>query len=954
MISQGLQRQGGRSPKGKLGRSPSWHPRKKRRGRAARFFGYALAIILALVFAGGVSAAILFAWLSKDLPDPNNIRFRQQAQTTQILDRTGQHVLYEVHGDQKRTVVELEDISPYVINATLAAEDRRFYEHGGFSLRGYLRAFIKNALSGTLRGEGGSTITQQFVKNSILTKEKTYTRKLKELVLSVEMERRFTKDEILKLYLNEIPYGSVIYGIESAAQSYFGKSSKDLTVSEAALLASIPKATTYYSPFGSHREELVARAHYIIGVMAEMGAITAGEAEAAIADDALGRIEPHIDDISAPHFVFYVREQLAQEFGDQAESGGLRVYTTLDKELQDLAEKTVQEKMEIVEEWGGSTAALLALDPKTSEVLAMVGSPDYFDDENNGKFNHVFGFRQPGSSIKPFIYAAGFEKGYTPDTMLYDVETKFAESPKEYIPKNYDLTENGPVSVRKALAGSLNIPAVKMLYLVGLKTIATLTEELGYTTLSDINRFGLSLVLGGGEVYPYEHIAAYAAFAQEGYYRPPKVILKVTDNKNQLLLDQEAPSPARRVLETNTARQINDILSDNEARAYTFGESNYLTLGERPVAAKTGTTNGYKDAWTIGYTPYLLAGVWAGNSDGSPMKQGASSSQVAAPVWNAFMREATKDDPIEAFREPDVILTDKPVLDGQASLAMVYKIDTVSGKLATEFTPEELIEEMEFSSPHSILHYVDKDDPRGPEPEDPTVDSQYEWWEEAIVAWAEREEITLRPPPTEEDDVHTPENNPSVALQRPSANESWSSRDVYLQVTASAPRGVSRVEYWLDDEVFAEFTNSPFGGQATVPNRYAKGFHTLKAVAYDDVGNRGETAEITINLTAEAGPLGLQWSSLNPNQRLYGYQFPLPIRVRLSDYQSVESIRLFAVRAGGWSAEELVGTINDPPLPNISFNWSRPSQAGNYTLKAEATMAGGAIRTQQIEVYVSP
>jgi membrane peptidoglycan carboxypeptidase len=933
-------------------------PRKKGRfGQPAKrrsikqLIGTVLIVLLALAFAGAVAIIIMFAWLSKDLPDPNNIKFRKLPQTTKIYDRTGETILYEVHGDQKRTVVELKDISPHVINATIAAEDRNFYEHGGFSLKGYIRAFIKNTLRGTLHGEGGSTITQQFVKNSILTGEKTYTRKAKELVLSMEMERRFSKDEILKLYLNEIPYGSVIYGIESAAQSYFGKSSKDLTLSEAALLSSIPKAATYYSPFGTHRKQLIQRSHYVINTMVELGTVTEDEAEEAKNDDALNRIKPRIDNILAPHFVFHVRELLAEKFGEQAESGGLKVITTLDVEKQTMAEETVTEKMEIVEEWGGSTAALLALDPRNSEILAMVGSADYFDDENNGKFNHVFGFLQPGSSIKPMVYAAAFEKGYTPNTVLYDVETVFAKYPREYKPRNYDGEVHGPVTVRKALAGSLNIPAVKMLYLVGLKTFSEQAKQLGYTTFNDPSRIGLSLVLGGGEVYPYEHISAYVVFPQKGYYREPKSILKVEDAEGVVIYDATTPSPAKRVISEQTTRTINSILSDNASRAYVFGESNYLTLGERPVCAKTGTTNLYKDAWTIGYTPYLLAGVWAGNSTGKPMKEGASSSKVAAPIWNAFMRKAVVKDPIIGFESPEDIVTGKAVLDGEASTAMKFKIDKMSGKLATENTPEDMIEEIEFSSPHSILHFIDKDDPQGEPPADPTSNPQYTFWEEAIAEWAEENEITLHPPPTEEDDIHVPDNAPSVRLQRPEDGATWSTRQVSLSVYATAPRGVSRVEYRLDGETMTIFESSPFGGTASVPNHFAKGFHKLTAIAYDDVGNRTETDPITINLTAEPGPIDLQWSNLNHYSRIYTGQFPYPVKIKLGDYKSVTKLTLSAIRSGSYS-EEIIGTINNPPLPNISFNWSLPTTSGSYKLKAEATMTGGSVRSQELTVWV--
>ncbi|MBN1584860.1 transglycosylase domain-containing protein [Candidatus Uhrbacteria bacterium] len=910
----------------------------------------AVTVLAAMTLAGLVTAAVTFAWLAKDLPDPNNIKFQNPPQTTRIFDRTGEIVLYEIHGDQKRTVVGLDRISPHLINATIAAEDRNFYVHNGFSVKGFLRALLKNTLNRTIRGEGGSTITQQLVKLSMLTKEKTYTRKAKELVLSIEMERRFTKDEILKMYLNEIPYGSVIYGIESASQSYFGKPSLDLTLSEAALLASIPKASTYYAPFGNHRKELVDRSHFVIETMVELGMATRDEADGAKSDDVLSRLQPRIDNIIAPHFVFLVREILAEKFGDQAESGGLKVITTLDAGMQEKAERAILDNMENIEKWGGSNAALMAMNPKNGEVMAMVGSADYFDDEHNGKFNHIFGYLQPGSSIKPIVYAAAFERGYTPDTVLYDVDTEFST---EYRPSNYDGLERGPVTIRQALAGSLNIPAVKALYLVGMRAFAEYSERFGYTTLNDPGRLGLSLVLGGGEVYPFEHINAFSVFPQDGEFRPAKLIVRVEDTDGKTVLDDSETVPARRVVSAQTARQITSILSDNASRAYIFGENNHLTLGNRPVAAKTGTTNRFKDAWTVGYTPSLLSGVWVGNSNGTEMKPGADSSRVAAPIWNVFMKTALEGTPIEAFVPPEPTVTGKPVLDGQPSTSMTVRIDKVSGKLATENTPEDMVEEMEFSSPHSILHFVDRGDPRGEPPADPSVDPQYYRWEEGVTAWAEREGITLRPPPTEKDDVHTPENTPTVSITAPQNGSTWTDRQVYLSVQASAPRGIRSVEYLLDGEVMATFDSSPFGGLATVPNRFGKGYRQLTAKAYDDVGNRNESRAITINLVADPGPIGIYWLNLNQNSRLHSSDFPYPITIRLDEHRAISEFSLSAVSNGSGTVE-MIGTVRNPALPNLTFTWKRPpTQSGTYRITAKITLNDGTVQMQEMSVWVT-
>ncbi|MEK9152957.1 MAG: transglycosylase domain-containing protein, partial [Patescibacteria group bacterium] len=408
----------------------------KKRPSFKKTFSYAAIIFVALFSAGSIAGIALFAYYASQLPDPEKIIARNVAETTTIYDRTGKIVLYQVHGGQKRTVVDFNDIAPTMRQATVAVEDKRFYTDRAIDLRGILRSVVTNILKGRM-AQGGSTITQQFIKNSVLTPEKTYTRKIKELVLSYELERRFTKDQILKFYLNEIPYGSLSYGVESAAQTFFGKSAKDLTLSESALLAALPKAPTFYSPYGNHRAELADRTRLVIDLMAEQGMITASQADEAKKDNVVDRILPRREAIAAPHFVFYVKDALADIFGEQVvERGGLKVITTLDMDKQRIAEKALEDSKASLKKWKASTAALAAFDPKTGEMLAMVGSADYFDDSINGKYNALLGKLQPGSSIKPFVYASAFEKGYTPDTVLYDVATTFKAEPKDYTPVN--------------------------------------------------------------------------------------------------------------------------------------------------------------------------------------------------------------------------------------------------------------------------------------------------------------------------------------------------------------------------------------------------------------------------------------------------------------------------------------------------------------------------------------
>ena len=658
----------------------------KRKLGSNKLFKSFLTLLVIGIGATGLLSLIILGWVAKDLPNPDKIIDRSIALSTKIYDRTGEILLYDVHGAEKRTAVELDDIPDYVKNATITTEDRKFYEHKGISFTGIIRSVIKNVFTGSK--VGGSTLTQQLVKNAILSPEKKYSRKIKEIILSYQIEKKFSKDEILKMYFNEIPYGSVAYGVEAAVQTYFGKSVKDITLGEAAIIAALPQAPTYYSPYGSHTDKLFGRQQYILDSMVEEGHISESEAEQAKAETI--QFKKRSENIIAPHFVMYVREYLTEKYGElSVEQDGLTVITTLDLYKQEIAEEVVTEISEKnTENWNANNAAMVALDTKTGQILAMVGSKDYFaDSEPEGctpgidcvfdpQVNTNLRLRQPGSSFKPIVYTAGFKKGYTPDTVLYDVETNFLNYDlKDYEPKNYDLEQHGPVTVRKAVQGSLNIPAVKMIYLTGVDNVIDLAEDLGYTSLAQRSRFGLSLVLGGGEVKLIEHVNAFATLAREGELHTISAILEIQDKDGNTL--EEFKKKEKKVLDTQTARQINNVLSDNAARAYVFGESNYLSLGGRPVAAKTGTTNDYRDAWTIGYTPSLAVGVWVGNNNNEAMTRGAAGGVVAAPIWHAFMSRVLGDTPIEQFQEPKEIETDKPVLNGSIAEGIKVKSDKI-------------------------------------------------------------------------------------------------------------------------------------------------------------------------------------------------------------------------------------------------------------------------------------
>jgi penicillin-binding protein 1C len=843
----------GRTPKDTA--DPSSSPKKKRGWKRVLL---RLLSITGVCFAVGVFAFTLFAaWVSRDLPDPDNLLTRDVPQSTKIFDRTGKVLLFEIHGDEKRTLVKIEEIPDFMKDATVAIEDKLFYEHHGVYWKGLVRAVFLNPLQGKPLGSGASTLTQQFVKNALLTNERSPMRKLRELILTLQIERRYTKEQILQMYLNEIPYGSNLYGVESASQAYFGKPAKELTLDEAALLAAIPQRPDCYSPYGTGRcgdgkEKVVTRQHYILDLMVEQGHLPKEQAEEAKKIETLKKVRPRrLGDIEAPHFVMYVQSLLEETYGlKRLEQGGLKVTTTLDWEKQQAADAAVKAGVEARgKTYGFGNAALISLDPKNGQVLAMVGSKDYYNKEIKGEVNVTIRPRQPGSSFKPIVYAAGFARGYLPETKLWDVFTSFRTDSGRYEPRNYDLKERGPVTVRQALQWSLNIPAVQMLYLVGIGRTIDFAESLGYTTLTDRSRFGLALVLGGAEVKPIEHASAFAAFANDGTRYPTSAILKVEDPNGVVLEEWKQPEGIK-VMDPQIARLTSNVLSDNDTRAAIFGLRNSLTLPDRPVAAKTGTTNEFKDAWTVGYTPNLVAVVWVGNSSGTNMKRGADGSVIAAPIWQAYMRKATEKMPIESFLPPTPPTTSKLALLGKAFETQI-KVDKISGKRATEFTPAEFIEERTYFEPHSILYYIDKDDPAGPAPTNPTNDPQFATWESAVSAWVQKNNWnTTTTPPLDYDDVHTIENMPIVAVLQPFTNQTIDSRSFTVSANASASRPIERLEVLINNTPIGSSLSQPWHIPVHIPNSFEKGFYELTVRAIDSAGNRGQTS-ITINVTAE-------------------------------------------------------------------------------------------------------
>ncbi|HLD31393.1 MAG TPA: PBP1A family penicillin-binding protein [Patescibacteria group bacterium] len=814
--------------------------------------------LVALVFTF-LFGSIVVAWVSRDLPDPDRLTDRQVAQSTKIYDRTGQHILYEVYAQEKRTLVELEEVPKDLINGVIATEDTKFYEHKGVRPLSIVRAMVVGIFTSKRIG-GTSTITQQLVRNAILTNERKISRKIKEIVLSLRLEQKYTKEQILKIYFNEIPYGSVNYGVEAASQAYFGKHVSDLTLSESAILAGLPKGPSIYL------HDLVAlknRRDFVLERMFEEGYLSREEADNAQAESI--NIKNNLTNIQAPHFVLYVKKQLIDLYGEQAvDTGGLKVITSLDWDKQQAAETAIKNNEEKLLEAQANNTALVSLNPKTGEILAMVGSRDFFNDEINGQFNvATLGKRQPGSSFKPIIYTAAFELGYTPETILFDVITDFAVSGKPYRPLNYDLTERGPVTMRQALQGSLNIPAVKTMYLVGTGQAVKFAERLGYTTLK-AESAGLSLVLGGGEVNLLEHTSAYATLANNGTKHKPVSILRVEDAEGEKIYEWKTEK-GEPVLKPEITSLVSNVLSDDAARAYVFGTNSSLTLPGRPVAAKTGTTNNYVDAWTMGYTPSLVTGVWAGNTNNTPMKQGYGGSRVAGEIWNEYMRLALANSPIENFPLPPPNTAEKPVLRGSTGGSVTLLVDKVTGKIATSSTPEKYIETRTYVPAHCILHYVKKDDPLGPIPEHPEDDPQYLIWEAAIQDWANRQKakdpnwsIIFSDPPSDFDDSHSLELIPTLEIVFPKENEIFTTRQIDTDIRVSAPRGINKVSYEIDNLPAGIIKEHPFN-----LNKYIKwlenGTHILRVIAEDDVGNLIEK-EVLFKLQAETELPGVSWS----------------------------------------------------------------------------------------------
>jgi len=806
---------------------------------------------------------IIVIWLSSlKIPDFSSFQDRKVINSTKIYDRTGKILLYDIHQDIKRTDIASEAMGINIKNATVAIEDSEFYNHGGIRFISIARATLSNFF-GSSKTQGGSTITQQLVKNALLTREKSYTRKIKEWVLAIKIDNSMPKEKILEYYLNESPYGGNVYGIEQASKTYFDKDAIDLTLAEAAYLAAIPQSPTALSPYGKNKDKLEARKNLVLARMLELNFIKKEEYDEAKKEVVIFVPQATMG-IRAAHFVFFIKDYLEQKYGNEmVEKGGLKVTTTLDYGLQEKGEQIVKEgALKNEKDWDGKNASLVAIDPKTGQILTMIGSRYYFDKEIDGKFNVATASRQPGSSFKPFIYATAFNKGFTPDTVLFDLPTEFqttcdvygkalpGRNQKDcYMPDNYDGKFRGPISLRDALAQSINLVAVKLFYLAGTSDSLKTAEDMGISTLSDIGRYGLTLVIGGGEVSLLDMTSAYGVFANDGIRNPYTGILKVEDSSGKIL--EEFAPKTQEVLSKNTALTISDILSDEKARVPTFGAHSALFIPGKDVAVKTGTTNNNKDAWTIGYTPSIVVGVWAGNNDNKVMKKGGAA--VAGPIWNKFMNEALKTLPDEKLEKPNLDIDPtkiKPILRGFWQGNENFFIDKISGKLATANTPKETTLEKVITNVHSILYWADKNDIMGAPPVNPSSDPQFSRWEIPVQNWWAQNRgrygiTTLNDKPSMTDDAHTDSSKPIISIIEPNINTTYSpDQKINLKISSSGFYPLLKIDTFINDTHLGTL-RAPFVFSFTpsqLENLQTE--NELKIIAYDNVYNSSETTLI--------------------------------------------------------------------------------------------------------------
>lgn len=871
-----------------------------------RFKKYFIYIVSAI----GITGLGLLIYFSIGIPNPLKLSEMNLTESTEIMDRNG-GLLYAIHGDENRKSLDsLDEISPWLIEATIAIEDDEFYEHIGIDVPAIFKAVLSEAGIGSRRG--GSTITQQFARNALLSQERSYKRKVQEILLSLMIELRFSKDEILLMYLNAIPYGSNAYGVALAAEKYFDKDPIDLSLAESAILASIPNAPTRYSPYGNYKysslnfelteetlngrkideesdlseEEYVrgligktftlpdsstfyikGRSDLVLERMEELGMIDENDVEEALAEIQILEFKPYKETIKAPHFVLWVKSLLEEKFGkDIVEQGGLKVYTTLDPDYQTSAETALANRKESnAANYNATNGALVSIHPQTGQILAMVGSADYFDDTIDGQVNMVTSARQPGSSFKPFIYSLAFLNQYSPSTILYDVETKFGPD----TPKNYSGTFSGPVSIRYALGHSLNIPAIKAYFLAGQEeSIIPFAKTFGFESVKEEGGYGYPLALGTAEVTPLELAGGFSVLANAGTRVEISPILKI-ENADGEVLEQwdESKIEKQEVLDPQVAFLINDVLSDSSV-----GLGPNIKIDSIDNAAKTGTSNKKlsngsilpNNCWIAAYTPNLVTVVWTGNANGDPMNLSADGYTTSAPIWKEFMNgildklEETSWPKPEGIKELAISKasgklpgpetpSDMIATEVFASFAIPTEIDdayqrlkveTISNKLATEYSPEEFVIEKLFRVHKSILAET------------------WPTWQAGIDKWLEEELPDEEKAPDESaDDIHnaaTAANKPGITITSPLSLSEVSGKTKEIEVDISSfGNGLDEVVFLLNDQIQYHETSYPYTGTIRLPSNAKLGTIIEVTAKIYDIYGYSDSSSIQLKIVSE-------------------------------------------------------------------------------------------------------
>jgi 1A family penicillin-binding protein len=817
--------------------------------------------ILILMAIGILLIIFLFIWYSKDLPSPVKV-VRREGYSSKVYDRNGKP-LYDIYSDAKREPVAAENMPDYLKKATVATEDKSFYTNSGIDLLTPLR-MVKNVFYFG-KVTGGSTLTQQLTRNVLLTTDRTLTRKIKEIILSIQIDAKYSKNEILTMYLNEAPYGGSSWGVGPAAEQYFGKEVKDLDLAECAILAGLPQLPSVYSPYSNTPMAYADRTKHVLTRMVEDGYITQQLADNTMEEVKSYKFADKNSTVKAPHFVFWIKDLLTKKYGaDVVENGGLKITTTLDLDLQSQVEKIVSEQIDASEKLGISNGAALVLDPTNGQVLTMVGSRDYFSTKTDGNFNVVTqALRQPGSAIKPITYLAGLRKGMTAATMIMDTPVTFAGvgGQPDYSPQNYTGKFTGPISIRNALGNSINTIAVKILARVGVENMLTLANEMGLTTLAptkeNLSKFGLAVTLGGAEVKMIDLASAYTAFANGGTSMQPIGILKVEDSSGRVLEEYKAPE-GKKVMTEQEAFIISNILSDNSAREMTFGAVNNLQVSGYQVAVKTGTTNEKKDNWTVGWTPNLLTAVWVGNNNNTPMGKVASGVSGAAPIWKKIMnyelpKRNKQDFPIPSgiinidvdafsgYLAHDGFASKKEYfIDGTQSsvsdpIHMNLKVCKGASGLAT-------LEDVANNNYDSKEYFNLKED-------DPVSKDGVNRWQQGIDKW-----IAEQP---DKDKYFPPESYcrsggvVTVSIDSP-GNESTVSKQFDVKINTTSLKKITEVKLWIDGIERKTWNERPF--EMTI-NDLTDGPHVLKAKATDKDGNSQEKEiKIGVNTAWNATP----------------------------------------------------------------------------------------------------